>query len=232
MFISKLTSAILMLAIIAVASAQYEPVAPADAQQAELGTLSGVQVNGVTLNPELDVIGQCIGLSAAGRGFVDKNGDGIVDTLVQFGSAMATADQYASVGIQILGSLRTQATLRAQSEIVQTMAVLVSVDNNASAGVGLSGADGQGTAIANTSIDETLRSQAVERLVGATSTGTRFVSLPGDGGVCLLVRYEAPLRLNNLGPVGRSVTPPPPAPAGETGGSGYETPPTGSVGDF
>jgi hypothetical protein len=209
------------------AAAQVTPIAPALAQAQELATLQAARIGATLVNPALDVIDACYGLGGLHRGFVDSNRDGVVDTLVQYGAAMASAADYAQIGPRIIAPLRTQATLRAQAEIAQTMAVVVALDNgfiedfvsNSDLGSRLT-----------TDVRERVAALANQRIRGATVTGTRFVSL--DDGVCLVVRYEAPMQLNGM-ETGRSapVANPPAAP-GSPPPPGYQLPPPGRVGNF
>lgn len=225
--IHRLLLALAFALAVTVAAAQVMPINPADAQTQELATLQAARIGSVIVDPALDVLDACYGLGGLHRGFVDADRDGFVDTLVQYGAAMASAADYAQIGPRIIAPLRTQATLRAQAEIAQTMQVVVALDNgfvedfvsNSDLGAQLT-----------TDVRERVGALANQRIRGATVTGTRFVAL--DDGVCLVVRYEAPMMLNDMA-TGRSApaVTTPAAPGGATP-PGYQLPPPGRVGNF
>jgi hypothetical protein len=233
--IHRILPALAFALTLSAAAAQATPQNPADAQAQEIATLQAARIGSVIVNPALDVIDACYGLGGLHRGFVDADRDGIVDTLVQYGAAMASAADYGRIGPRIIAPLRTQATLRAQAEIAQTMQVVVALDNGFVEDF-VSNSD-LGAQLA-TDVREQVSALASQRIRGATVTGTRFVSL--DDGVCLVVRYEAPMMLNGM-PTGRSAPvvappapagpPPPPAPGTPTP-PGYQLPPPGRVGNF
>lgn len=205
--------------------AQPEPLPLQEAEQQEQQAIRGIILNGVTDRPTIDMYGLCTGLTDSAHGYVDTDHDQYADTLRQFGAAMVSAEDYRRVGARVLGALRNQATLRAQSSIAQSIEVVVAVNNGLSESFSTSTDLG---AVLDTDTYEEIRAQATEIIRGATVTGTRLVSLPGEGGICLVVRYDVPLRLNGLD-TGRTV--PVGGPNGASGDD-HELPPPGVTGNF
>lgn len=199
--------------------------APEAVAREELSHFRAVVNNEVTHQPpsQLDLLLMCGG-GKTEYGYVDTNRDGYADTLRTLGSDMVTADQWSQGGTRLLRPLRNRATLRAQGAAAQTMAVHIAVDNGL-----LDEYAADLDAIDMTQSDrERVRAQANEIIRGATISGTRLISLEGDGGVCLVVRYDVPLRMNSL-PTRPTVRP---WGGAEDDRKEYEVPPPGSAGDF
>lgn len=200
----------------------------ATVQTSEASALRGAEINGARYSPDLNIYLLCVaGGSGADYGYVDTNRDGYADVIRQYGAAMVSANQWQQAGPRVLAPLRNQATLRAQGAIAQTIAVHVIVSNGMSETWDLS--NDQVNNILES--DERVRAQASEVLRGSGPSGTRLVSLPDEEGVCLVVRYDAPLRLTNLPiPAPRVTMPSTPAPSEP--GRHYTVPRSGAAGDF
>ena len=201
----------------------------ATVQTSEASELRGAVVNDVRYSPQLDIYLLCVaGGTGADYGYVDTNRDGYADVVRQYGAAMVSANQWEQAGPRVLAPLRNQATLRAQSAIAQTIAVHVAVSNGMADEWDLS--NDQVNQILQS--DERIRAQASEVLRGSGPSGTRLVSLPDGEGVCLVVRYDAPLRLTNLPAPARISAPVGAPPARDEPGRRYSVPGSGTAGDF
>jgi hypothetical protein len=172
-----------------------------EVQQTEASAIHGISVNAATFNPDLNVYLLCTaGGSGADYGYVDTNRDGYADTIRQYGAAMVSAAQWQEAGPRVLAPLRNQATLRAQGAIAQTISVHVIVSNGMTDRWDLSGEEIEDYLQS----DESIRVTANEILRGSGLSGVRLVSLPSmtdpnaSDGVCLLVRYDAPLQATGL----------------------------------
>lgn len=199
----------------------------ATVQTSEAGEIRGVVINDARYTPDLDLYLLCVaGGSGRDYGYVDTTRDGYADTLRQYGAAMVSANQWQQAGPRVLAPLRNQATLRAQAAIAQTIAVHVIVSNGMSDEWDLS--NDQVNQFLQS--DERVRAEAAQILRGSGPSGTRIVSLPNEEGVCLIIRYDAPLRNTNLTAPARIAAP--------TGGvelppeRRYTVPPAGQTGDF
>ena len=172
-----------------------------DVQRSEASVIRGISVNDATFNPDLNVYLLCTaGGSGADYGYVDTTRDGYADTIRQYGAAMVSAAQWQQSGPRVLAPLRNQATLRSQGAIAQTISVHVIVSNGMTDRWDLSGDEIEDYLRS----DESIRITANEILRGSGVSGVRLVSLPSmtnpndSDGVCLLVRYDAPLRATGL----------------------------------
>ena len=172
-----------------------------EVQRNEASSIRGITVNDATFNPDLNVYLLCTaGGSGADYGYVDTTRDGYADTIRQYGAAMVSASQWQQAGARVLAPLRNQATLRAQGAIAQTISVHVIVSNGMTDRWDLSGDEIEDYLRS----DESIRVTANEVLRGSGVSGVRLVSLPSmtnpaeSEGVCLLVRYDAPLRATGL----------------------------------
>ena len=200
----------------------------ATVQTSEASELRGVVVNEARYTPDLDIYLLCTaGGSGADYGYVDTNRDGYADVIRQYGAAMVSANQWEQAGPRVLAPLRNQATLRAQGAIAQTISVHVVVSNGMADEWDLSN-DQVNNFLQS---DERIRAQASEVLRGSGPSGTRLVSLPDGEGVCLVVRYDAPLRLTNL-PAPARISAPVGTPAPHEPARRYSVPGSGTAGDF
>ncbi len=197
----------------------------ATVQTSEASELRGVVVNEARYSPDLDIYLLCTaGGSGADYGYVDTNRDGYADVIRQYGAAMVSANQWEQAGPRVLAPLRNQATLRAQSAIAQMISVHVIVSNGMADEWDLSN-DQVNNFLQS---DERIRAQASEILRGSGPSGTRLVSLPDGEGVCLVLRYDAPLRLTNLPTRARISAPVAPSEPDRR----YSVPGSGTAGDF
>ncbi len=204
-----------------------------EVQSYEASAIRGITVNDATYNPDLNVYLLCTaGGSGADYGYVDTTRDGYADTIRQYGAAMVSAAQWQQSGPRVLAPLRNQATLRAQGAIAQTISVHVIVSNGMTDRWDLSGDEVDDFLRS----DESIRVTANEILRGSGVSGVRLVSLPSmtnpaeSDGVCLLVRYDAPLRATGLVAPARVLPP-----AGEPRSADeprYSVPRPGTAGDF
>lgn len=214
-----------LLLLAGTVTAQIDAIPLREAEAEERSVISGIQVNGIVDRPTIDMYGMCIGMTDSNHGYVDTDRDGYADTLRQFGAAMVDAETYQRLGVRVFNPIRNQATLRAQGDVVQTIEVLVAVDRGFSESFAMSQ---DFSAELDTDSYESVRAEAREVIRGATVSGTRLISLPDAGGVCVVVRYDVPLRLNAL-EGGRTV--PLGTPSGDTG-TRHDLPPAGVAGDF
>ncbi len=192
----------------------------------ELSKFRAVVNNDAIQRPpsELDLLIMCAG-GQTEYGYVDTSRDGFADTLRTLGSDMVTADQWRQAGSRLLRPLRNRATLRAQGAAAQAMAVHVAVSNGL---LDEYAADLDALDMSQ-SDRESFRAQASQVLRGATVSGTRLISLDGDGGVCLIVRYDVPLSTNRLPTLETMKMP---SRTEDARREEHELPAPGSVGDF
>lgn len=236
----RVLRALLVVAVgslLTLGSAQVQHEDLATVQREESRDLRGIVIRNVPHNPELELHLLCAG-AGSGReyGFVDTNRDGRPDLIRQYGAAMVSASQYEQAGPRLYSPLRVEATARARGAIANAISVTIGVNEGFVNTFDLSGDDVEELRQTH----EEVRTSTEQVLLGSMVTGVRIVSLGDGNGVCLVVRYDAPLHLTPLSLTGEeTVSPPAPRPSAPRDASDpddtspkYEVPDRGTAGDF
>lgn len=199
------------------------------------------QLRGDQLSPAdlLELTFQCLGTGAQTDG----------ENLIVYGFSQVDARAYQLQGPRALETALRRAELGAQGQAVAFFnAVLIEVRNSNevvatdTAQGSISDTDAGSSFVSqfSTQTRSTLatfqQSQVRGYLVGGRTTGTKLISL-GESGMCVGVRYEAPLDQHGFDPVERARSESTQSPAAPeqpaiAPSRGFAPPPAGSIGDF
>lgn len=213
----------------------YPLESPDQVAKEELRELKAARIGGVVYEPSVDILAACGG-SNAGQGYLDLNNDGKIDAVRVVAGAILTKEDWEENGLEVLPDIQDQAYANAKTSAAAVISEMVRREILISRR-----RSKQGGKASKLSLEQQkqLDLRVEKALRGAMVTGWRYVSTGDD--ICVLVRVDVPVDINDIYVAGAKVAPPLPG-QGEDGGVGGEgssrerrrhpVPPPGSAGDF
>lgn len=234
---------LLLTALVSFALAQVNPVSPEQAAREENADVSFKQSGGAVAPANLlQLIYEC----ARPVGSIVNEGKG--EMFRVFGFELIDSEVYRLQGTRALTSAVRRAEVRAQGSAVgffngvsvYVKSVLGDANDTStqSASTGAAGSeDRQRLSSVSVSTRQTFlemtESSSQGYIRNGRVSGTKFISLGGNNGFCVMVRYDIPLAANQ--PSGQSATPPSQSgvqPNGQNNTPGFPPIAPGKTGDF